>query len=135
MLLRQKHITDSNKTYFGLHAKCPVFLSDLHWTLRFSTEDPEDLQLQKNLRRIRNILHGMSLLYSSGRNVKRGGVAKAAGLLKLSVTTERLLIVWSGGKCGKRTRECQVIAGRGDPPENSVLKNLLVAQNKQTYFR
>jgi hypothetical protein len=50
--------------------------------------NPEDTNMQKNSKRVRYIVHGKSLLYSSGRNVKRGG--EATGLLKLSVTTERL---------------------------------------------
>lgn len=50
--------------------------------------NPEDLKLRQNSRRVRYIVHGTSLLYSSGRNVKRGG--EATGLFKLSVTTELL---------------------------------------------
>ena len=96
--------------------------------------NPEDLKLQKNSRRVRNILHGMSLLYSSGRNVKRDGLAKASGLFKLSVTTERLLIVWSGGKCGKRTRECQVIAGSGRSSRNFCTQKLTCSPKQVHVF-
>jgi len=47
------------------------------------------------------------------------------------LTTELLRKLWSGDKCGKRTRECEVIAGRGDSPENSIFQNLLVAQTSR----
>jgi len=95
--------------------------------------NPEDTKMKQNSRRVRYIVHGLSLLYRSGRNVKRDG--EATGLFKLSVTTERLRKLRSGGTCSKQKGECQVIAGRGDYPRNSVLQKLLVAQNKWTYFR
>ena len=46
MFLRRKHVTGINKTCFGLHVKCPVFLSDMNRTRRFSTDFPRSPQHQ-----------------------------------------------------------------------------------------
>jgi hypothetical protein len=38
MLLRQIYVAGNNKTYLGLHVKCPILLSDFNQIWSFSTD-------------------------------------------------------------------------------------------------